>query len=89
MLPYGVAPVLMIGIPELLDRINHDLLTGRAFSRGYDEYCFPVATADEQVATFCYVGDSTLLLEKNNIDQDIIFGQKSPKPAPRLGLRPF
>lgn len=51
MLPYGVDSVLMIGIPELLDRINHDLLTGRAFSRGYDEYRFPVATADEQVAT--------------------------------------
>lgn len=54
----------MIGCAETLERINRALMTGEAFVRLYDEHRFPVATADEQVATFCCGVDSTLLLEK-------------------------
>jgi len=41
----------MIGCSETLERIDRALMTGEAFVRLYDEYRFPVATADEQVAT--------------------------------------
>jgi len=41
----------MIGCSETLERIDRALMTGEAFVRLYDEYRFPVATADEQVET--------------------------------------